>query len=267
MIGFSLVLAMLPSLLSPDLELIEASLNGDRAAAETAIASGAKLETRYSTRALTPLMLAIYRDHPELVQLLLTRGADANARNGSGQTPLIMAAAGGQLEIVSLLLARGAELDAADEIGNSALMWAAFWGHQEVAAALLEAGASPERRNQEDNTALLLAALSGASQRTRQLVAARRHAPSGRILPLVFHDREQTELLGLLLQYQADANARNRLGQSALMLLAGQGKRLPVQTLLKAGADPALQDSQGLTAADYARRAGFTQLAKTLENR
>lgn len=250
---------------TPDQALIEACLNGDPRGIEAALSQGAQLEARHTDRDLTPLMLAIYRDHPALVRLLLARGANPNARNHLGFTPLMMAAAGGQSDIVTLLLDQGAGIDDSDESGHSPLMWAAFWGHIEIVKSLLTRGADPSLSNDDGNTPLLLAALGGTSQQTRQLLnPLRKRLPTGRILPLTLNAKAEAELVALLLARKADPNLRNRAGQSALMLFAGQGKAEPVELLLAQGAERDARDLEGLNAEAYARRAGFIQIAKLL---
>ncbi len=262
----ALSLMILLAALSPDQALIEACLNGDPRGIESALSRGAQLEARHTERDLTPLMLAIYRDHTSLVRLLLARGANPNARNHLGLTPLMMAATGGQGDIALMLLDQGAVIDEADESGHSPLMWAAFWGHTELVKKLLERGADPNLSNDDGNTSLLLAALGGASQQTRQLLnPARKRAPNGRFFPLTLNAEAEAELIGLLLTRKVNPNMSNHAGQTALMLFAGQGKAEPIELLLKYGAEPGITDGKGLKAIDYARRAGFLQIVKLLE--
>ena len=87
----------------------------------------------------TPLHRAAGLCSPEAVRLLLRRGANPNARDGSGVTPLISAAASGQLENVRLLLDSGADVNARDTYAKSALDHAA--NYPDVQQELLRAGA------------------------------------------------------------------------------------------------------------------------------
>ncbi|KAK0648234.1 DYW family of nucleic acid deaminases-domain-containing protein [Cercophora newfieldiana] len=57
----------------------------------------------------TTLHLAAAESHPEIVELLLTRGADPNVRDVEGKTPLSEAALWGRLENVRILLEHGAD--------------------------------------------------------------------------------------------------------------------------------------------------------------
>ena len=69
-----------------------------------------------------------------------------------------------------------------------------------------------------------------------------------------------------LLREGADVNARRPDGTSVLHV-AVQSDADPdtVRLLLAAGADPAVRDGEGKTPADYAREAGFTELARLLD--
>jgi ankyrin repeat protein len=258
----ALLLALLLQLPPADQALIGASLAGDRDAIATALSQGARLEVRHTDRGLTPLMLAIYRDHGPAVGALIAAGADVNARNLRGHTPLIMAAAGGQLSIVKQLMQAGAQRDAVEEIGNTALMWAAFWGHLQIIDWLLAAGANVSTRNSDGNDALLLAAQGGVGPRSRQLVLPKAAlTAAGRLLPDQFASSEEVRLIERLLQAGAEVNSRNHSGQSALMLFAEHGKSAAVRRLVQHGASLFDRDRQGFNAADYAERAGHRPLA------
>ena len=68
-------------------------------------------------------------------------------RGVSGCTLLLIAAEHGHKEIVELLLMRGAEADARDSEGCTALMVAAAKGHERVAEMLLRHGAGINLQN------------------------------------------------------------------------------------------------------------------------
>ena len=76
-----------------------------------------------------------------MAALLLDRGADIDARDGSGATPLYNAASWGRREVVELLLARGADAGLRTKAGATALDGAIANGFEDI-AGLLRAGAS-----------------------------------------------------------------------------------------------------------------------------
>jgi len=62
------------------------------------------------------------QQYTEIVELLLSKGADVNAKNDFGVTPLMGASESGQLEIVKLLLDKGADVNAKNDFGITPLM-------------------------------------------------------------------------------------------------------------------------------------------------
>lgn len=77
----------------------------------------------------------------ELVELLLTRGADPNRSGYYYGTPLQAAARSGQLEIVGLLLQHGASVNTVQGRWDTALRAATIGGHSDVVHLLMSHGA------------------------------------------------------------------------------------------------------------------------------
>ncbi|MEJ7911519.1 MAG: ankyrin repeat domain-containing protein [Chitinophagaceae bacterium] len=84
-----------------------------------------------------------------------------NEKDLKGFTPLIIAVYNKHPEVVSVLLQNGANVDAQDEAGNTALMGACFKGYPDLASMLLEAGAAINLRNFQGAPALTFAATFG----------------------------------------------------------------------------------------------------------
>ncbi|KAK6367275.1 hypothetical protein LTS17_010200 [Exophiala oligosperma] len=109
------------------------------------------------------------QENPELVQLLLDRGANVNPSTASypdGRTwanPLVNAISHGHISIVRLLLKHNANVNApADRYNFTALQTAAFYGYIHIAQLLLAAGADAEALGFEGGlTALHLAVRHG----------------------------------------------------------------------------------------------------------
>jgi uncharacterized protein len=109
---------------------------------------------QYSPDGFPVLGLAAFFGHREAVAFLLDRGAEVNAaaRNKQKVTALHAAIAGPDPEIVRLLLQRGADANARQEAGYTALHEAASKGLSDLARALVAAGADVSAKNDEGAT-------------------------------------------------------------------------------------------------------------------
>lgn len=239
-----------------DQKLLTGSLTGDVEAVVAALDEGARLESRDVRLDLTPLMLSIYRDHAEVLKVLVSKGANLNARNPRGQTPLMMLASGGQLDLVSYLLQSGAEIDARDELGNTALLWATYWGHREVIARLLAAQADASAVNDDGNNALHLIALGGVANQTRKLLKKPVYSMSGRLQASVKDLDTSLFLLQQLVDAGAVVNTPNKMGQTPLLLLAEKGAWSAVDYLISKGAARDHRDQKAEGFREYAKRSG-----------
>lgn len=127
-----------------------------------------------------PLLIrAISLGQTEIAELLISKGADVNARNRSdnGSTPLHWTAGDRvcvpNITVAKLLLAKGAEVDAKTGAGNTPLIWAAKCkeeGAMEVAELLLQHGADLNYYG-DDGTALSAAKEEGTSSMVDMLYA------------------------------------------------------------------------------------------------
>ena len=85
--------------------------------------------------------------HTPIVQLLLEKGADVKAKDEYGETPLWRAAAYGHEAVVQLLLEKGADVEGKDDYGRTPLWRAAVNGHEAVFRLLLKKGADVEAKD------------------------------------------------------------------------------------------------------------------------
>ncbi|KDQ11600.1 hypothetical protein BOTBODRAFT_114190 [Botryobasidium botryosum FD-172 SS1] len=113
---------------------------------QTLLSVGANLESKTNTGD-TPLAFAYSFDSPSVVVCLLQNGADPTAVGKKGlRTPefvarLVREANGA--EVVASFLKAGMDVNARDEHGDTLLNRAAWLGHSSAVIALLQAGADP----------------------------------------------------------------------------------------------------------------------------
>ncbi len=79
------------------------------------------------------LHYATFAGHNDIVELLIRKGGDTNARAPNGSTVLMMAVREGREDLIQPLLAAGADRMARNDRGDSALTWAMRYGHFSIA--------------------------------------------------------------------------------------------------------------------------------------
>lgn len=94
-----------------------------------------KLEA-HGRMGLTAVSAAAFKGHNDILESLLSAGANPNATNLSQQTAIMFASLTGKSEAVKLLLKYGAQRDAQDKQGNSALTLAKEQGSNDVVTIL-----------------------------------------------------------------------------------------------------------------------------------
>lgn len=120
----------------------------------------------------TALEHAVRNANREMVQFLLSAGADPNARDARGQTVLMDLDEEATADLVWDLINSGAKVNLQDKDGNTALMGLASSKNVEAIKALLDAGAGLEVKNQQGRTALMVAAAAGHVNTVRALIIA-----------------------------------------------------------------------------------------------
>lgn len=131
--------------------LIAAARSGDAKAVEAALAGPADVNARDSD-GITVLMHAARgnrpdianpgpTDHPDVVELLIERGADVNAKTDNGFVALFWAARYGHDKVAKVLIDHGADVNAKDTGGITALHWATTNQQTKVIELLKAAGA------------------------------------------------------------------------------------------------------------------------------
>ncbi|XP_076081055.1 uncharacterized protein LOC143051962 [Mytilus galloprovincialis] len=135
-----------------DEKLLTAAEKGNIKEVELCVKNGANLECRDDFWGQTPLMLAAWEGHLEVVTFLVTHGSQLEVTDTWGETPLMWAARGGHLEVVTFLVTHGSRLEATDEDGQTALHHAAEFGGIDVTKCLTDKGCSPWVKTKEGKT-------------------------------------------------------------------------------------------------------------------
>jgi ankyrin repeat protein len=91
----------------------------------------------------TPLMLATANHAQALVQALLKKGVDVNAKNSGGVTALMIAVANGRADTAELLMQAGANVNAQNERGDTAMSIARAKGDEKLIKLLGEPSGHP----------------------------------------------------------------------------------------------------------------------------
>lgn len=220
----------------------------------------------------TDLHLASARGQTDEVTRLIAAGADVHGVTGKGRTALFEAAARGHAPVVTLLIDHGADPNAADEGGATALMAATRHGHEAPVKVLVARGAALDIKSLVlGNTALHVAAQGNHDQAARHLLAGGAQVDSRNAnleTPLHVAARQPWHEDGavalLLIDSQADLEARDQQGFTPLIRAAQQGNLPVLAALITRQADPNAKTHDGWSALYLASRAGEYRVAKIL---
>lgn len=159
------------AMVAPAHPFVRAAQN-DNIEALAALISETDVNMRDQQSGTTALEHAVRNANREMVQLLLSAGANPNARDSSGQTVLMDLDEDATADLVWDLINSGAKVNLQDEEGNTALMEAAATRNLDLIKTLIDAGAKLETRNKQGRTALMFAALAGHVNTVRTLILA-----------------------------------------------------------------------------------------------
>jgi len=122
-----------------------ATMSGSVRIVEELLARGVDPDARGPSW-VTPLMVIHPDDECEMARRLIAAGADVNAADGHGRTPLLDAVTGTRPALVKLLLAAGADVNARDRYGRTVFSEAMRIGDAEVIGLLKKVEIGPLAR-------------------------------------------------------------------------------------------------------------------------
>lgn len=185
----------------------------------------------------TPLLFAaMLNPDPDVVELLITLGADKNARTNASENALVVAARWNtSTAVIERLIDIGFDVNGRTlQNGTTALMYAANYNENpDVIRVLLRNGADVHLRS-----------LGGLYEGDTALTFACRFFAGGNV-----------EKCRILIEAGSDVNARNAWGETPL-IIATKSELLNaeiIKFLLESAADPHITDNEGKAALDYAQ--------------
>jgi uncharacterized protein len=215
-------------------------------------------------------------DRAAALRLLAKGGANVNAAGPDGTTALMYAASNDDLELVRALIKAGANVKLANQFGTSAITEASILGSTPIIDALLKAGADANFKNPNGETPIMAAARSGKVDAAKRLLDAgadvnAKETWGGQSAVMWAAAQSQADMVKLLASKGANLNDHgvvrqwerktlteprpkdmNKGGFTPLIYAAREGCTDCVKNLLAAGADPDLQDPDGVTALNMA---------------
>jgi ankyrin repeat protein len=220
---------------------------------------GARLDVR-APNGMSVIQFAAFQGMGEIVKAFLSHGVDTSS--------LHMAAAAGDLTAVKTLLAQGVDVNAKDEVGFTPLLWAAVTDQADVAEYLIAKDADMDVETRLGRTNLLYVATKSDSTRVMKLAlsdaATNVNAAAFNIRNTPLFEARSREAVELLIDNNAEVNARNRLRQTPLHMACVRGDKDLVALLLAKGADIKAKDRRGQTPLDLARQQGHDEIVKLL---
>ena len=252
-----------------NLLLLQSARTGNYPQAVNALKRGAQVNIT-DAEGTTALMFAAQRGAIQIVDLLITAGADVNMhRRQFGTTALMFAAAANRSAIVTRLLAANADANATNEDGSTALMGATLADAREIVAMLIAAGADVRQIDTAGDNALNIAISNDRFQLVELLLAAGadvcyRRSDDGKTPLLLIPAAGDAKLLELLLAAGADPQAVDNAGESLLLIAAELGNSRLIQPLIRAGAQIDIQNHDGWTPLIAAVAAGQIAIVTAL---
>ncbi len=227
-----------------------AAWNNASKAAELLITRGANVNAKQKNGA-APLHFAAGNNAHEVAELLIARGADLNAKNNDGETPLHSAAFQNAREAVELLITRGADVNAKDNNGKTSLHYAAFQNAREACGILIARGANVNAKDNGGGTPLHSAASHNAREAAELLVARGANVnakDNGGGTPL--HSaafQNAREAVELLIDHGADVNARTKNSWTPLHSAASNNAQESAELLIDRGENVNAKENSGGT--------------------
>jgi ankyrin repeat protein len=202
----------------------------------------------------TPLHIATEKENVEVMKALLAHGAVVNVKRGANykQSPLDIAVCGNSPQAVELLISHEASLETQMTTHNGKKntlfhLWAERGGNTNIAEKLLLAGCNLNATNGEGQTPLHIAiGRWTCSFKPDPATVNPTNGQFSRPIKWIMEDSGREPAVWLL-NHQAQVNAKDTNGQTALHLIAKSANTKAIQVLLDHKADINAKDKNGKT--------------------
>ena len=202
---------------------------------------------------LSPIHLAGYHKHQDIMKLLIKSGANLNALDGAGYSPLTSAVYHGNLEIVSLLIDYNLDINKADGNGWSPILIAASKGWNDIFSFLIKRGSDINSKEPNGWSTLNMCISRGEFKMVKLLIDSGVDVNLPNKIgstPLAYAVNNgkmeiQYDIASLLIERGASTNIKLRSGRSLLHMAADGGYYYMIQLLLANGAKIGTKDRNG----------------------
>ncbi|KAM8930209.1 CARD- and ANK-domain containing inflammasome adapter protein-like [Pelodytes ibericus] len=205
-----------------------------------------------------------------IINALVDKGTDINARNDMDYTSLLLAAELGKSEAAQALVEKGAHLDARTPNLNTALHLAVQGGDATITKLLLRKGMNINITGAGDQTPIHVAAFHNKRELMDVLIEAGANVNAitkESVTPLhIASQRGNLDVAQALLHHQANANAKDKHSRTPLHLAAEGGGKELVQLLLRNKADPNVADKDKKTPLHVAAALGEVESVDAMLN-
>jgi len=217
----------------------------------------------------TPIFTAIIRRNPEMVKLLIDKGALVRVGDSNLRAPIHFAGFMNDMSMIELLLENGAVIDTRAIGAATPLIHSSFSNLYKLSRFLIEHGADINIQCNSLTTPLYFASLNNNLEYLNYLLDAGADVDTPDFLdrtPLYVAVRDgYLEIVKKLIEHGADFLFKDTyLNRSLLHLAAIQGHREIVELLIQEGMDINGKDAQGCTPLDYANRYGHASTSEFL---
>jgi ankyrin repeat protein len=232
-----------------------------------------KLVAHVDAKGFNALTLALLNKKNDLALALAELGSDVNqASREMGWTPISLACGAneGEDSLAKLLLSKGANPNQAQPYAPSAMVAACTFGNASLAAALAKAGA--EINPVQVGWPPIIAAAGSGNLKLVDLLLSLGADPKAQISDRnafgALHQAVKGRNLDVVerfIEKGCSLNAMNLEGDTPLHFAAERGLEAIAKRLIKAGANPALENIAGKTASELATDAKLKKLVAVEE--